>query len=590
MAYQFQHPSSLNPWQQYRQACSILSHTSRASNPAWYQQALELDLQLHIRPDGPQVISAYFERSTGQWSAGPKLNEEVLRDREAFEPIAQEILAHAKTNKASAIGVIVHLADEFATAELKPELDNPGSISDLAQKAANEPDQILEDTSANASEASFRIVPYAAAGSELIGTTVTISRQMDPALEVLRQLGEDKNFPIITQSVSAPLIALLGLPGMLTTQPEKPFVTILQYPWFTVLAFFNEHADLKLIRTLQHRGMRKAANFRNALFATSASLEFMDPDLYLVPLGEEIDTELEQHLSMNFPNSKVLTLKVPKADGIPDWAPEPLIATNEATTQGVVSSMTFTSFREEQWPFQDFLPMRREQVEIYPAKKEMGMLRITKLFRIFILIIALAGLGYMGLDIVNLIRTPEWSFDAGNANASKSKLTQLNQEKLRAAQLDNILQDRSKAWEAMEFLSLTFPKDSNTLVTDMKYSARTDAGLGQAMASLVRTWKISGFARDEALEHLNKLNTRSGIKEHFDKVAEITGSKAYKTDIGNRSISVNIRTRENNSYRQQLYDETAMNEVTSYPFSFDLTISQRFESNDPMALSLAPIR
>ena len=73
--------------------------------------------------------------------------------------------------------------------------------------------------------------------------------------------------------------------ALLEKQPEKPFVSILQYPWFTVLAFFNEHADLKLIRTLQHRGMRQASNFRNALFTTSASLEFMDPDLFHHPSG-----------------------------------------------------------------------------------------------------------------------------------------------------------------------------------------------------------------------------------------------------------------------------------------------------------------
>jgi hypothetical protein len=45
----FQHPASLNALQQFRQAGAILRETNRASNPAWYQDALELRLQLHTR-------------------------------------------------------------------------------------------------------------------------------------------------------------------------------------------------------------------------------------------------------------------------------------------------------------------------------------------------------------------------------------------------------------------------------------------------------------------------------------------------------------------------------------------------------------
>jgi hypothetical protein len=67
----FQHPASLNVLQQFGQACSILRNTTRASNPAWYQDALELDFQLHIRPDGPQISAFYYDRK--QDHAGPQV-------------------------------------------------------------------------------------------------------------------------------------------------------------------------------------------------------------------------------------------------------------------------------------------------------------------------------------------------------------------------------------------------------------------------------------------------------------------------------------------------------------------------------------
>ena len=83
----FQHPASLNALQQFGQACSILRNTTRASNPAWYQDALELNFQLHIRPDGPQISTFYFDRKKGQWSNGPALSEEILHDSAKLEPV-----------------------------------------------------------------------------------------------------------------------------------------------------------------------------------------------------------------------------------------------------------------------------------------------------------------------------------------------------------------------------------------------------------------------------------------------------------------------------------------------------------------------
>ena len=88
------------------------------------------------------------------------------------------------------------------------------------------------------------------------------------------------------------------------------------------------------------------------------------------------------------------------------------------------------------------------------------------------------------------------------------------------------------------------------------------------------------------IEYLNKLNSRKGINEHFEKIAEATGSDAYKTDVGNRSISVNVRTRENNTFRPVPPEEAAMNDTSTYPFTFDLTITQRFEASDPMAINV----
>ena len=174
---------------------------------------MNLDLQLHIRADGPEVVCNYYDKRNDTWSPGPELNEELLLRNEDYTEILDEIYGYAKGQKANALGVVLHIADEFATAELKPELDNPGALADLRQQAIDEPKEILEDGSIKPEETSCRIMPYAAAGSTVIGTTIAVSRQFDPFLNALRQKAEEANFPIITQSVSAPLIAILGMYG-----------------------------------------------------------------------------------------------------------------------------------------------------------------------------------------------------------------------------------------------------------------------------------------------------------------------------------------------------------------------------------------
>ncbi len=581
-----QHPASLNVLQQFSQACSILRNTSRANNPAWYQDALELDFQLHVRPDGPQISAFYFDRKKATWTDGPTLSEEILEDSSKLEPVLTDILRFARSNGATSLGVVLHIADEFATTELKPELDNPAALPDLRDTAIHDPVSIVEDASILADQAAWRVLPYPAAGSEAIGTAITLSRQYAALTTALRQTGEKANFPIITQTLSAPLVAIMGLAQSLKPTPGKSFVAILQYPWFTALAFFNEHADLRLIRTLQHRGMRRATNFRSALATTSASLEFVDPDLFLLPLGPDIDTTLEANLKVTFTNSRVEVVNQSPVEGIPAWCPEPAIAATPLPADQAATSHTFTILREEKWALQDFLPTPREVTEIYPNRSEMRLLRLLRLSRVAIVAITLLCLAYFMFGIIDLVRRPEWSFDPSQAQLIKGRLAKLTSERKKIDHWNNLLEDRSKVWTAMEALSRMFPHNGGMLVKNYSHTAKPDNTAGQAKVGFVKEWKITGYARDEALETLNALNTRDGINAQFSEVARVTGNAAYNPTTGNRNITVNVRTQENGAFKPIPPEEASVADTSTYPFTFDLTITQRFESTDPLAVNV----
>jgi len=564
----------------------MLRHTTRASNPAWYQSALDLDLQLHIRVDGPSVSTFFFKHSKAQWSKGPAITEADLKDPAKMETCAADILKQARSFKAPALGVILHLADEFATAELKPSLDNPAALPDLRDAAVQKPTSILEDSSIQPDQNSWRVLPYPAQGSGVIGTTITLTRQYAPFLAALRQTGENHNFPIVTHALSAPLVAVMGLAHCAPFAAEKSAVAILQYPWFTTLAFFNEHADLLLIRTLQHRHLTHAPNLRHALTTTNASLELIDPDLFILTLGQDLAPGLHADLSSGFPVSRVIVVTPPTPDDIPAWCPEPVIAATPPPKGETPRSLTFGILRGEKWALQDFLPTPKDVVEIYPTRSEMQLLRGLRLARLCLFAAVVLILAWFALGIFEVIRRDEWAFDPNQAEVVKTRLAKLTAEGKKSEHWDNLLADRSKAWTSMELLCRLFPEHAGFLVKTFVHTVRPDAAPGQAKVGFVKEWKISGLARDEAVDRLNSLNTQEGISARFNEVARVTGNPAFNPLLGNRSLAVNVRTQENSSFKPLPAEETFDTDETSYPFNFDLTITQRFEATDPMAINV----
>lgn len=583
-----QHPGSLKAFQQYGQACSILANSSRATNPAWYQDALALNLQLHIRVDGVDVSTFYFDRNKNLWKNGPDLPPDAIKYPAKLSQFIEEAIQYARSYEATSLGVILYIADEFATTELKPDFDHSLSLSDLRNTAIADPNSILEDSSVVATQASWRVLPYAASGSNIIGTTVTISTRYAPLMSMLREAGENENFPVITHALSAPLIAIMGLSQTLKPTTNHPFVAILQYPWFTALAFFDDAMNLRLIRSLQHHGIQCPTHLcRNALVTTNASLEFIEPDLFLLGLGQNINATQETHLRLAFTNSRVEEVFFPLTHEVPTWCPEPTIASQTADCTTSLVSNTFMMLREEKWAFQNFLPTPNDIAEIYPARKEMQLLRILRFARVAIFTIAALGIFYLCYRAIELMRRPEWAFDSTRAAVIQDRLTQLSRERKKSDYWNNLLEDRSKAWVSMESLSQMFPESMGILIKTYSQTVKPDNTPGKVRVGFVKEWKLTGHVRDEALEHLNTLNTREGISAHFSEIARLTGNNSFSPGIGSRNLVVNLRTQENNSYKPIPPEEISDTDESTYPFTFDLTITQRFEATDPLAISVS---
>lgn len=570
----------------------MLRSTSRARNDAWYKDALDLDFQLHLRADGTGVFSALYERKNDRWIAGPTLDEETLKTSEKASVFAADLVTNAQKAGYRSIGVILHLADEFATTELKQSLDNPGALPELREAAETDPASILEDSSISGDQYSWRLVPYPAAGSESIATAITISRHFDPFLEQLRQAGERANFPVVTSALSAPLITLLTIPKAIRPGEGRPFMTVLHYASFTVLAFFNEHSDLQLIRALQHRGQRRPSNLRHAASTTTAALEFVDPEIYLFTMNGLGESGLIADLRVVFPSSRVEEIDWSHtpfvAKDIPAHMPELTVATHRtaAIPEGTLSH-TFTVLLEERWAFQNFLPLARNVAEIYPTRSEIRFLRAIRFIRAGIAACAVLALAWLASGAYRINQQTEWAFDPASNKVIQQRLVGLNAEKTRVEHWDNLLEDRSKAWTSMELLCRLFPERGGFLIKGYSHTVRADQTAGQVKQGFVKEWRISGFAREEAMDRLNLINTREGISAVFSEISQITRNEAFRPDIGNRSLMPNVRTSENASFRPRAQEEIEDSNSDTYPYTFDLTITQRFEAADPLAIITA---
>jgi hypothetical protein len=585
----FQHPASLNEYQRYSQACSILRSTSRARNKAWFQEALDLDFQVHLRSEGGGLVSRIYNRKTSEWSEGSPITTDIFRDGEKAVVFANQLIDLAKQARANALGVILYIADEFATAELRSEFDNPGDLAELRGTAETNPAAIFEGASVSSDSQSFRVLPYPAAGGDAIATAISLSRQHAAFFDRLRETGEEQNFPVIAHALSAPLIALMALPEGAKPAKNKPFLAVLYYSPFTVMGFFNEHGDLRLLRTIQHRGQRRPMNLRDIATTTLAALEFSDPDVFILPLTRQADPSVMVDLQNTFPHARVDTVDWTQTPfshrSIPAYCPELLIATRGADPTATSFSQTFEMFAGEKWVYQNFLPIPPEVAEIYPSRSEVQLLRTIRLARVALIALALLTVGWASMDVWGKVRQSAWKFQPEQAVSVQKRAGALTTERQQIEHWDNLLDDRSKAWASMELLCRLFPENSGLLVKGFGHTVRPEPAPGKPKVGFVKEWRISGYARDEALERLNLINSREGITALFSEVARDTGNEAFRTDIGNRSVLVNVRQQENNSFKRRPAEDMQASDTTTYPFAFDLTITQRFEATDPLALN-----
>ncbi|MDB6078361.1 MAG: hypothetical protein JWO82_2108, partial [Akkermansiaceae bacterium] len=481
-----------------------------------------MDFQVHIRTDGNRFDCLVYHRRNSDWVKGPIFEEATLTHEDKAQEFADRVIEWAKDAEAKSAGIVLHFAEDFATAELRPNLDLDRNLVAIREEIDRDPKACIADNSASIEENSWRILRYP--GLESGATAIGVSRRWSPFLETMRKAGAERNFPVVTQTLSSPLVALLSLADFKKDGLSKPLVAILPYARFTVMGFLNREGNLLLLRSIQHRGQRGPGNLRQVISATAASLELIDPEIHLIPTDPASEQRAVEELGMvpQFGSREQEMPGVFRHAGVisvsgPSLPLEFRVATTLEIAPGTPlgGSRTFTTFRDDGWVTQDFLSSSAEASEVYPTRAEMRLLRTTKIFRTILFLGASFSLIYFGKDIVKMVGQPEWSYKEQEGLNLKQRQMMLGMEKNRIEFWDNLLDDRSRAWSAMELLPRLVKDPKEIAIRSFGYTAAPSNLSGQAKLGLVKEWKISGLTRPQELEKL----TRENVTAIFNEIA-----------------------------------------------------------------------
>ena len=194
------HPSELNVWSRFRQARRLHRETSRSKNSDWYRSALELDTQLHLFVESGAVLTAQLRQHSTEGAAWSEVDAPPLTvEGDDLDNYLKEFRSKHLGSRIKSLGVILHLADEFAISELKPFPEPPEDLSVVRDQLHLTPKEVLEDQSVSVEDLSFRLFPYAGPESSAYpGAAITISKPHEEFLHALRDFGERSRIPIRT--------------------------------------------------------------------------------------------------------------------------------------------------------------------------------------------------------------------------------------------------------------------------------------------------------------------------------------------------------------------------------------------------------
>jgi hypothetical protein len=608
-------PSELKPADVYKQARLVASKTSRGSDRNWYRDALDLSWQWHLWFDGgPEVTSATFSRSDSVWREGPVIPLSNLTTAENTEDLLGELLStRFFAQKPAALGIVLHVADEFALAGLATasgtNLDHAEDLDVIRFNLIDDPRETLADREVSVEHTSWRLLPFwGAVPGQPRATAIALSRSRETFLHQMLSHGEELRVPIRIAVTSAPVEHLGALPLMDPTMAGGRLV-VLPYLKYTAVFAISNSGELRGVRTLAHRG---GANMPTGLpdilssMAVSAELAGIGPGGLkpkvlissadagiLDAAARSLEAGSVSGQSMHV--EKVNLTTHPALAAVPGKRPEFLVydarvveATREAAGP-LVGTQTFTALWKDWITGSNFFDTVRMDA-LYPTLRDLRLLRIATVFSLLLVLIVVCSAGFGGYSFYKASTHPSWNLTPEMLKNTETNQVKLQQERRQIDVANRLLQPRSRGWTTLEFLMQLFPEDSGVRLEGFDYGVETSRlgasavpGQPATSAGMVRTWTVRGLAQPQAMELLSTINSQRGLSALFDRVAKATGDGSYTPDP-QRQVTITLTQGRNAKYMADPSTTHGQIDPASlFPYSFDATITQTLTDKDALA-------
>ena len=609
--YDLQDPRELSLAQVFRQARMLARHTSRGTNPDWYRPALDLDRQWHILIDGQgQPLSYVLDRRGGTWIEGPDISlahlgigEEGMDERSSQElqSFLQRILEEPRLGgKPRSLGVVVHIADEMAIADLSVEFSSESDFERVRSTLEEAPRAVIADSTLNLDAHTWKILPqWGQRHGERRSVAILLSRRLDEFLRKVARFGEERNLPVIPQMVSAPLSTLMMLPLFLDQNSSEGDIIVLHYPKLTVLVVLDSSAELRQLRALPHRpDLTYPDEIGEIIGNAAASMNLKAPKVHVVALGNVNSEALLREIMSPGSLAGYFGIEViepsPGHLGLaPAGRPELMLGNLHLIGPRLEQSVLARSstFRElaAGWATQNFDRGSVERTSLFPSRGELVLLKLIDKAKITFATLALC---------VSLIATYEGAGISGKSAKETNRATldymrteieQLQVQDKKITYWESMMVPRSEAWGALELVLRMIPSDGSILLTSIGYTASGEPPKNRANKRIAfrREWTLKGYCRSNARAALTQLSSNRYVRDIFDAMATEYSRDAFRSNEKTRSLVVTMQQRQGDYPPNAIL---AANAARLYNTCFDIKVTQGFGDKDDLAILISPPR
>lgn len=614
-------PYDLKPADVYRQARMVASKTSRASDSNWYKEPGEIAFQWHLWFDGGrEVCSATFSRTEGRWRQGPSLPLASLTTAEGMPEVLGNLLsAEYFGTRPKALGVILHVADDFSLAEVAAVTDSVGDSADefgmLRYNLVDSPKETLADREVSVDTTSWRLLPFwgATAGQQR-SAAIALPRQRESFLNRLVESGEQLRLPVRVSVTSAPAEAFAA---MAVAMPELAggCLIVLPYLKFTAVFALTPSGELRAARSLSHRGNNTVpASFGDLIWNIAVGAELVaagesgpvPPRIVIASSNpaslEEAMRELEIY---SLSRQKLDCLKVElgslaATEPLPGHRPEfllydPKMAQAVAGRQSPLSRTETFKNLWDGWASQNFFHTAKLDA-LYPSLADLRLLKLSTWFVYFLGFLLIGLGGYTTFSLFAAMNHPSWHLTPEQVKLTEANHAKLITEERQINVTERLLLPRSKGWTNVELLLQLFPEESGVRLESFNYSLNSampsgpqqgGAAATKDAVGLEREWTFKGLAKAKGLDLLNNLNSQRGLAAFFASIAEVTQDTSFAPSA-ERQFRITLTQNRNPRYTAAASTaDVARDPSLSFSYTFETTIVQTLSEKDPLAVPVA---